>query len=82
MACLALPDIDLPTLPSPLTIAPPALGGTLNLALCCKIVSITGSIPVPFPPQVINPPVIAFINTNLALVDAFLDAQPLKCPRE
>jgi len=86
MACLPLPDVDLPTLPSPLTITPPSpsLGADVSAELCCKLVSFDLSvfIVIPIPPLTINPAVIALINEALDKIDAFLDALPLDCPRE
>lgn len=83
MACLPLPDVTLPTLPSPLTLDPPALDPvTVGAEFCCKLASFTTPTYAPFGPAVLNPAVIATINTNLALVQAYLDALPLNCPRE
>lgn len=87
MACIPLPKLDLPTLPAPLSLTPPApptVSIDANLPFCCKVASLAGSfsIPIPIPPLVLNPAVIAIINAALGAVDAYLDALPLSCPKE
>lgn len=84
MACIPLPVPTLPTLPSPFSIAPPALPPiSVALTACCKLSVIASvSLPAPFPSAVLTPAVILTINAALATVQTYLDALPLPCPRE
>ena len=83
MACIPLPDVQLPQLPTPLTLTPPALPDlSADVDICCKLISLDLSIPIPIPPLTITPTVIALINEALSKIDSYLDAIPLDCPRE
>jgi hypothetical protein len=53
------------------------------LTACCKLPVIPPiTIPIPIPPLVLNPVVIATINAALQTIDAYLDLLALPCPRE
>lgn len=84
MACIPLPAVTPPVLPAPFSIAPPAPPAiSVALTACCKLSVIPPlTIPIPIPPLVLNPAVIATINAALQTVDAYLDALALPCPRE
>ncbi len=84
MACVPIPEAPVPELPAPLTIAPPATPDPgFDAALCCKILQFTvPAPPVPLPPLVVNGPTSAIIKAALAAVQAYIDAIPVKCPRE
>lgn len=83
MACVELPKIDLPKLPSPLSIAPPQLPSlSADATICCKLVSFSIAPKVPLPPIAINPAVVAAVNTAMDAVEAYLSAIPISCPRE
>lgn len=84
MACVPIPQVPNPELPFPLTIAPPETPDPgFSADLCCKILAFTiPTPPIPLPPGTVNPATAALITSNLAAVQAYLDALPLKCPRE
>ncbi len=83
MACLELPGVALPQLPSPFSIEPPGLPGiSVSVAFCCKLPSFSLSFPFSLPSATINPGVIALVNTALKVIDGYLDAVPIDCPRE
>ena len=83
MACIPLPKAAVPTLPSPLSVDPPAVSLEFQAGLCCKLLSLPpASIAIDLPPGVINAAAIALINQNLAAIQTFLDSLPLDCPKE
>ncbi len=83
MACLELPPIDLPTLPSPLSIEPPDLGTlSADATICCKLFSVKIPLSIPLGPLVINPGVIIAINQTIKKLREFKAALPLRCARE
>ncbi len=83
MACIPLPTLELPALPTPFGISPPQLPElTGDLGLCCKLVPYSYKPAIPLSAAVINPTVIALVNAMRFAVLAYLDALPLSCPRE
>lgn len=83
MACIPLPDIELPTLPSPLTIDPPAVSVSFETGLCCKLLNLPPvGVAIDLPPGTLNPAIIVTLNENIAAVQAYLDSLPLDCPKE
>lgn len=83
MACISV-ALEFPTLPSPLSLTPPSPPPiNVSLQLCCKKPILAASTPpVPFAAAILNPTVIAIINAQLALAEAYIDNLPIKCPRE
>lgn len=80
MGCISI-AIDLPTLPAPWSIEPPALPDIeANAAICCFEVEISIPIPIPIPALLINPTVILLLNAAFDVVEAYIDALPLDCP--
>ena len=80
--CLPL-SISLPTLPAGFTIPiPTLLPITLDLTFCCKVASFTIPLPITLPAATIQPAFILAINAALDTIEAYVDALPLKCPRE
>ena len=83
MPCLATPSVTLPTLPAPLTLAPPALPDITLPTFCCKLPPIPIQIPpIPIPPLLLNPAIIATLNGYIAVLQSYLQSLPLKCPLE
>jgi hypothetical protein len=83
MACLAVPAPPLPTLPFPLTLGAEIPGFSFDPELCCKILPFpVGTPPIPLGPGVFNPAVVAVINSQLALMNAYFDALSFECPLE
>jgi hypothetical protein len=82
--CLTLPAPTLPKLPAPLSISLPAIPAIPGLPnLCCKLPPIPiPPIPIALPALILNPAVIATLNANIAIVQSYLRALPLKCPLE
>lgn len=85
MGCV---EVTFPALPSlgPLSLTPPALPPVdVSVDFCCKIQLISFAGYAPLGPAVLAIPgasaVVLFINQQLALVDKYIDAIPLKCPR-
>lgn len=86
MACVS---IDFPAVPdiSPLSLTPPGLPAVdLSANFCCKFQLISFAGYTPLGAAVLAIPgaaaAVALINQNLALVDQYIDAQPLRCPRD
>ena len=84
MACAPIPELPMPELPGGITLAPPETPDPgFSADLCCKILQFTvPTPPIPLPPLVVNPATSAIIKTTMAAVQAYLDAIPVKCPRE
>lgn len=85
MACLKLPVPPLPPLPLPFNVAPPPLPPipSIDLQFCCKLpLPFPPLPPIPFPPIVINPGVILLINAAMLVIETYLDALEVRCPRE
>ena len=82
MACINPPIPTLPTLPSPLSLAPPALPPITTPGLCCQLLPpLTLLPPITLPPNTLNPAVIATINAALQQVQDYLDSIVPDCPR-
>lgn len=83
MPCVAVPKLSLPTLPGPLTLTPPAAPSvSFNPQWCCKLPSYaTPPIP-PIPGVILNPAVVMVLRSAIGAITGYLDAIPLKCPRE
>ena len=84
MPCIAAPKLPVPTLPGPLTLAPPALPEVdFDPNFCCKELPFqVVPPPIPLAPGTINPGTIAIVTQTMAQVQAFLNAQALPCPKE
>lgn len=83
MACIELPKPAIPKLPSPFSIAPPALPSvSVDASLCCKLVQFTGKLPITLPAATFNPTVIKLINAAIDVINDYKLALPLKCPLE
>lgn len=87
MSCVSLPTVALPTLPSPFTISPPALPAVdLSIDFCCKVQLISYTPFIPLGAVVLAVPgaaaIVATINESLAVIDAYIDALPLSCPKQ
>lgn len=82
MACIDLPHVTLPTLPSPLSLAITLPPFSFNFELCCKMLPFSAAIP-PIPLGIsLNIPLIAMINEQIAIVQAFLDQLHIPCPKD
>ena len=56
---------------------------TFDPTLCCKILPFPiATPPIPFPPLVLNPGVIAALNAQITLLNAYFDAFAFDCPLE
>ena len=82
MACIPIPSVVVPTLPSPLSIAPPGLPGLTTPGLCCNLIEPVDLIPpLTLPPAVLTSAVLIAINAALHTVQDFIDHLPPRCPR-
>lgn len=84
MACIPLPPIPFPVLPSGFSVSPPALPPVpVSGAVCCKQIAFSAvSPPLPLPPLVVNPAFIAALTAAMKVVQTYIDAIPLECPKE
>lgn len=83
MACIPLPAVALPVLPAPFSIDPPELPAiTIGAEFCCKLPTLSVTPLIPIPAAILNPAVIALINAASDVINAYIDALPLDCPRE
>lgn len=84
MACKELPLAELPSLPTGLTLGADLASITFDPTLCCKLLPF----PVISPPAsflvgiATDPAVVAILKAKLALVTAYFDSKPTRCPRE
>lgn len=75
----------LPPLPDifPLTLTPPTLPPISgDLTICCKLVQFVFVPILPVGPILINSAVMAVINAQIAIVNGFIRAMQLPCPKE
>lgn len=80
MSCIEVPVPDLPELPAPLSIPPlPAFPG-VTAGICCQSVSIPAWTP-PISLGPLSPAILAAINAQIALLNAYTDALRVPCPR-
>lgn len=87
MACVLLPPFPAPPSISPFTIAPPALPPIdLSIDFCCKVNLISYTPAIPLGAAVLAIPgaaaVVAGIQSAITVINAYIDATALKCPRE
>jgi hypothetical protein len=84
MACIPIPTVAPPTLGLGLSLLPPALPSiNFGADLCCKLLQFSiVPPPIPLPPLVLNPAVLAALGPVFAAINAYLDALPLDCPLE
>lgn len=85
LPCTQVPAPPAPQLPSPFTIGVGASLPTFNFdpALCCKVLPFEPKPPpIPIPPGVLNPAVVAVINQALAAMATFFDGASFGCPLE
>jgi hypothetical protein len=83
MACIPIPAVPLPELPFPLTFGVTTPPFDFDPALCCKLLPFPIALPpIPLPLGTLNPAVVGVIMANLQAMNDFVDALPLKCPRE
>jgi hypothetical protein len=84
MPCLPITLPSIPTIPSPLTLGIGLPSASFDPKLCCKLLPFPiVTPPIPLPPGVFNPAVVAVINAQLsALTATYFNLLPLKCPRE
>lgn len=83
MSCLPLPDPTLPTLPDGITLEPelPDLIGSPEL--CCKLTSFPFvTPPLPAPVGIVNPALAQLIAGAMTSLKAYVDALPLRCPKD
>lgn len=82
MACVPIPKVPIPELPLPLGIGITTPDIEFDPELCCKLLPF----PIVLPPislgLLFNPAVNAIIAANIKIVQDYLDALPLDCPRE
>jgi hypothetical protein len=78
--CLKIPIPPIPTLPPGLTLGVPIPVVSFDPALCCKILPFPlVTPPIPLPPLVLNPAVIAIINEKLTALNAYFDQLTIDC---
>ncbi len=84
MPCLKLPTVTAPTLPAPFTLGLPGLSGlTFDINLCCKLPPVSLPIPpIPLPAVVLNPAVIATLNSAISAVVTYINSLSVPCPIE
>lgn len=83
MACVPLPKVEAPTLPSPLTIHPSVPELSFDPALCCKVLPFPlATPPIPLPAGVLNPAVFVIINQAMSKVTTYLNSFEIPCPKE
>jgi hypothetical protein len=82
-ACVPIPSVSLPELPTGISIAPALPAHTFDTELCCKLLPWADNLPAAqLPPGIINPAVMVAINTIIQQVQSYIDRIPLRCPRE
>jgi len=82
MACIPIPSVPFPTLPSGITLTPPIPSVEFDAELCCKIAQFEATAPPVSIGVALNPAIAAAITAALQGVQDYLDALPLDCPRE
>lgn len=84
MACVPIPVIPQPVLPSGFNLNPPApFPLPYPTGICCQTVNFgIGGPPLPLPPFVVNVAFIAALTAAIAVAQAYIDAIPLTCPKE
>lgn len=84
MPCVPLPRLPLPTLPEGISISvplPPFPAISIDSPCCLLPPLQTPKIPIPLPPLVVNPALVATIRAGLAAIEAYEAMIPLDCPR-
>ncbi len=81
MACTLAPLPPFPVLPPGITLGVSIPSPPFNLTFCCKILDFGPStiIPLGFGLSIAAA---AIIGTEIALLESYFDAIPIKCPRE
>lgn len=82
--CSPMTVPPIPVLPSGFSLAAaiPGIGHVFDVKLCCKIFQLPIGLP-PIPLGIsVSLPLIAALNSCIGIVNAYLDAIPLLCPRE
>lgn len=83
MPCVELPKLPVPQLPSPFTIAIALPTASFDFSLCCKLLPFAiATPPIPIPPIVLNPAVIAALNAGVATVIGYINSLAVPCPLE
>jgi hypothetical protein len=83
MACVPIPPLPLIELPPGITLGASVPTLSFDETLCCKIASFSfATPPIPLPPLVLQPAIIATINTALAALAAYHASLPFDCPLE
>lgn len=84
MPCIPSPKLPIPSLPAGISISvplPPLPSISLDGACCILPTLQTPKIPIPLPPLVVNPALVATLRAGLAAIEAYEAAIPLDCPR-
>lgn len=82
--CVPVPIPAPPTLPLPFNITPAALPTppALGANLCCVPINLGVTLPpLPLPPLVVNPGVVAALRQGIAAIQSFISSLPIDCPR-
>ena len=83
MSCLGITPPAPPTLPGGLTLGAAVPSISFDPTLCCKILPFpVNTPPLPLPPLVFNPAVIAAINLAMSQLVTYFDALSVSCPLE
>lgn len=84
MACLELPDAPIPTLPSPLSLSPPAIPDAPGLPdYCCKLpIPPTPPIPIKIPSVLINTTFTTTLEAYIEVAKTYIDSLAFTCPLE
>ena len=83
--CVPIPDFDIPELPLPLSLEPPALPDIdISADFCCRLALFIPLSISPLPGVVLSSPeavaVMLALKAEMAIVRQYLLALPLKCP--
>lgn len=82
MACLPLPKASVPSI-APLSVSATIPALAFDPDLCCKIpIPQVATPPIPLGPGILNPTVLAVIQSQLAIVVGFVNSLSIPCPKE
>lgn len=82
MPCTPGVTLPVPTLPGGISITPTIPDPDFDLTLCCKLLQFSPGAALPPFGIPLNPALFAAITSTLQSIQDYLDAIPLKCPRE
>ena len=81
MPCITTPKLPIPELPAPLSISVTLPIPSLSLGLCCKMpIPPIPLPPIPLPALILNPAVIATLNSYVRAACEYVSSIPFDCP--